>query len=642
MCMRSTEHNTYTLFAMSRKDEGITVQDLKDLSQIYNIVALQGSKAEDLHAKYDDNSDALIDPNEYKDFVNDITLTGLMGVVLRAYAKCLSEVGGIVAQAKMRDEVANAVVHYLQLVAAKNITKVGWISDRLTNASLPMAFTADILKNLAEDADDPSVLTTTDVGATVMGMMSQLNPEYTKQAVDLLSDSDFWASEGFDPLDQPPVVEKVTAWTASSFLQIGSYEKVNALSLHLGGSALPMQQSFLQVKESERMRLEHAIVTNISRLGRDRARRNQKAFHARQHEYMVARHDRLKETDGARHMFQTLLGGRFAWRQDPAGNATVGKGQPAVPETLEFAKFLSWNATDCSAEFQSASFNYTGQSSSTMDNFATQIQGFVKKTQGFISMMQMYAGQKGVDMLRGKIASFEENAEKELTDAVSSFFAQQTIDVGASGAVSLLQQGPDPDAARDALGDNWEEIVEALNALQDILPPTVENLKIARTEVSELTSTLDSIFETFKKQGPPIFYDVAKNYRYIWMGYFITLAAVTLLILYYGLWASGVFEKEDEDASASDEPPPPQTFCEKWCCCCNCFTRCFECCEGDCCFWSLLFALQFLLLLLFLIAIVFCVLAGIQMFIASGCEAIYILGDNPICTETLASGPCCS
>lgn len=632
------ELNTYTLFAMSRKDEGITVQDLKDLSQIYSITALQGSKAEDLHAKYDDNQDALVDPEEYKDFVNDITLTGIMGVVLRCYAKRLSEVAGVVKQAKMRDEVANAVVHYLQLVAAKNMTKVGWISDRLTNASVPLAFTACIMKNLAQAADDPSVLTTTDVGATVVGMMTQLNADYTRQAIDLLEDADWWASEGFDPMDQPPVVEKANGWTASSLLQMGAYGKVNALHVGLGGPALPAHQSLLQVRGSERKRVEDTIVANISRLVRARAWKSSMAYQARQRSHMLARYNRMKSTDGARHMFQSLLGGRFAWQQDPAGTATVSKGTPAVPETLEFAAFLASNATDCAQEFQGASFNYTGQSSSTMDNFATQIQGFVKKTQSVISMAQVYSGTKGVEMLRAKIDAFEQNAEAELTQAVGQFYSRQAVDVDIAGAVQLYEKRIDPDEAYEQLGDNWAAIVEALNALQDILPPTVENLKIARTEVSELTSTLDSIFDTFKKQGPPIFYKLAANYRLIWTFYFVALAAIALTILYYGFWASGYFEKKKEEgaaAASSDEAPAPKTFCEKYICCCNCFTRCFECCEGDCCFWCLLFSLQLLLLILFLISIVFCLLAGIQMFMASGCEQIYMLADEPICTETL-------
>merc|ERR1719507_1289835 len=96
-----------------------------------------------------------------------------MAVVLRAYAKKLAAISGQVESARMRDEVAEAVSQYLTLVCAKNLTKVGWVSQMLANDSLPLAFTADVLVQMALDDDSPNKLTTADVGALVVENMAK-------------------------------------------------------------------------------------------------------------------------------------------------------------------------------------------------------------------------------------------------------------------------------------------------------------------------------------------------------------------------------------------------------------------------------------------------------------------------------------
>ncbi|CAK0829594.1 unnamed protein product [Prorocentrum cordatum] len=90
---------------------------------------------------------------------------------------------------RQRDEVANAVVDYLELVCAKNQTKVGWIAERLSNGSLPLEFTGDVLVELCLNIDDPNKLTTADVGANFVGKMYDLDPENTLAALELLSNS---------------------------------------------------------------------------------------------------------------------------------------------------------------------------------------------------------------------------------------------------------------------------------------------------------------------------------------------------------------------------------------------------------------------------------------------------------------------
>jgi len=650
------EYNTYNLFAVSDPTTGISVQDLKDVSSIYSITSLQGSKAEDLHAKYDSNQDAVIDKEEFALFVEDTSIPGVMAVVLRSYAKRLSQVAGQVGGAKLRDEVANSVVKYLQLVAAKNITKVGWISERLTNRSLPMAFTADVMRNLALAQDDPEVLTTSDVGAKVVGMMASMDHTATIEAADLMSDAEFWVAEGFDPADQPVCVERVTKWTAMSLIETGSWEGLRKLHATVGVEGLPPSNlSLLEVGTQGTA----SVVESTAAASRQLVERKQRIYRRERRAQLVARHEALTGGRISRYLFNNLLGGRTVLHTDPMTTQAVNSGVPAVPATLEFARFLSWNATDCSHEFQSATFNYSGMSSTPADAFATQIEGMVKKTQGFMSMLDDYAGPEGMERLRNKTHSYIEDAKAELLDVIIS-----QLDKGVSSLQFQASSGGELTHSRaevamllafDAAefqpaaigGGTWQAMINMLQQVQAILPPCIENLKVARKEVSAVSKTLDSVFTTFKEQGLPIFKKIARYYALIWVVYFLLLSIFTMGILYYGFWASGYFggpipydekargEHPAEGEEALEYEPPATCGDRMKTLCTGCWSWCCTCCSGECCFWSMLLMGQLFVLIIFLVALLLTIISGLKMFLASGCAAIYVLGDEKVCTETL-------
>eukprot|EP00971_Amphidinium_carterae_P272862 5415534-Amphidinium_carterae.1 len=209
------EYDTFNLLDVDG-DGAISVSDLQNVSAFYGVEALQGSKSSALIESHDSNGDEVIDKDEYTSLVQDESIPGLMAMVLRQYARQLSVIAGNVEAARMRDEVAHAVVEYLDLVVAKNMTKVGWIADRLTNGSLPLAFTADVLKGLAMDVQNVNKKTLKDVGLTVVTAMMSRSYQYTLQAFELMSDASFWESEGFDPDDQAPCIARVAAWTSAS------------------------------------------------------------------------------------------------------------------------------------------------------------------------------------------------------------------------------------------------------------------------------------------------------------------------------------------------------------------------------------------------------------------------------------------
>jgi len=391
-------HETFTLFDVSRTGS-ISADDLKNVAQIYSISPLQGSKPRDLVKKYDTDGDGQLDKEEFALFVDDKSTPKSMAQVLRAYAKRLTAVAGNVASARKRDEVALAVTKYFQLVCAKNKTKLGWVADRLGNGSLPMAFTADIFKNLAQQKENPDVLTTADVGQVVISRMMELHPSFVMKSVDLMSDISFWLSEGFDPEDHPKTMERVTRWVSeaqkaqdTSLLQADNFISVETLD------AMPaMAATFAEENMDRHLKAEHKAHT--------------------------AHHAELFATEGSKYLLNHLLGGVAA--SDPTNGAhqkakrAIDSGVPAVPETLEFAQFLAWNASDVADRFQTLSMDYTSESSSPLDSFANLIQGMVKKITGFTRLMEQYSTPSGIALLESQVQSISVKAGDDMKKVVS-------------------------------------------------------------------------------------------------------------------------------------------------------------------------------------------------------------------------------
>jgi len=228
--------------------------------------------------------------------------------------------------------------------------------------------------------------------------------------------------------------------------------------------------------------------------------------------------------------------------------------------------------------------------------------------------------------------------------------AEEQSSVNASGfdiaEVMALQLQDDDydDQIPEAVFGAFSKISSMLSAFQSILPTCIENLKVARKGVSAAGSTLDSTFATLKGKGPKIFSQVAQAYSIIWILYFCLLAPITLSILFYGFWASGWFggPKPAEGEGTEESYEPPAGFMDKikTCCgsCCHCITTwCYPSGEnsGEMCFWSMLLLAQVGVLLLFLVAIVLCILAGVKAFLASGCASIYLVNDPGVCTNTI-------
>jgi hypothetical protein len=241
--------------------------------------------------------------------------------------------------------------------------------------------------------------------------------------------------------------------------------------------------------------------------------------------------------------------------------------------------------------------------------------------------MMEYSTERGIDELEEKIQEFVDNAADDLDSVVDNIINQ----VLSGNTTTSLLQLHEAEAVPDLSG-TFSTISQVLTNFKQILPTVVDDLKFAKKEVSAVSSTLKSIFGKLQDTAPPIFDEVAGLYKMVWTAYYITFVSVTTLLLVYALWAGGILS-----------PPSGQEVivvsAEPGCCACikRCCSNCLQCLRDfqdmHLCMWSCIILSEIIILVMFLVSIVFCVLAGVKAFIAAGCSQVYLLGDDPTCNS---------
>lgn len=667
------QYDTYTLFCISGNPT-ISVQDLEDVSSTYGIEALGGTKAAELHAKYDEDSNGQINKAEYARFVNDESIPGSMSVVLRVYASKLSVISGNLAAAKMRDELSGRVVDYLTLIAAKNMTKLAWVSNRLTNGSIPMEFTADVLQAFAMGIDNPDKLTNTDVGQIVMTEMYKQEPDYVRQCVDMMSEPDFWVSEGFDLQDQPICISRVTTW----FEAAEAEHPKKGLSLHVLGA--------LQNESLRLLSLPALKATSSAERSALVVRQRGRAFRTKRRAQHASELRSYYTSSTSRVLRDQLLGGVAAScnSNDPATEMALNSGQPAVPATLEFAKFLSWNASDASNTFQKQCFAHSATSGSALDSFSNKIKGMVKKISTFLDQMKEYSTPQGIKRLEDTVAKAVDDGAAQVINVLNGQIdialdaaypvvadaVQKKIDEVVPAVADKLDEfdlpksDEIPPVVVDQLHDRFDPaksllkrrsgvkavavraeppnpvvlLSTLLGNLQAILPDVIKNLKDARQQVSAASEQMKSTFNTFKEKGPPIFDQVAALYSSLWTAYFTLFATLTLSILVYGFYSSGMLCELGGSSSDDAGYEEPVGLVARLSVCYSACTSCLSACTGSSmCFWSFLIFMQVICLVLFIVAIILCLVTGLQAFMNAGCAGIYIINDGQVCGSAMES-----
>jgi len=236
----------------------------------------------------------------------------------------------------------------------------------------------------------------------------------------------------------------------------------------------------------------------------------------------------------------------------------------------------------------------------------------------FLDTMMEHATPRGIQELEERVVGFLDSAADEIMNAIER------------NAGTQLRSQPDASAAVSSLAGSFSQISFLLTSLNEMLPTVVEDLRFARRDVSAVSQNLNSIFSTFQDNGPPIFYTISNLYSTAWTAYYWLFACLTTMILFYGFWASGWFG--DISGKVPEGYVAPTGIRAR---CCSCFSACGGCLRAcnsyAMCFWSVIIVMEVIVLLLFIVSLVLCLLAGIQAFLAAGCGQIYILGDDSIC-----------
>lgn len=96
-----------------------------------------------------------------------------------------------------------------------------------------------------------------------------------------------------------------------------------------------------------------------------------------------------------------LLGGSSAGSNagDPDALQASSAAQPARPETLRFAEELAGNVTQRVKELNEQCYEFAGTSSNPLESACNSINGMIKKTQSFLTLMNDVAGPGGEEFL---------------------------------------------------------------------------------------------------------------------------------------------------------------------------------------------------------------------------------------------------
>jgi len=187
----------------------------------------------------------------------------------------------------------------------------------------------------------------------------------------------------------------------------------------------------------------------------------------------------------------------------------------------------------------------------------------------------------------------------------------------------------------------FQEINTLMGDMMSLLPSAVSCVMTARSDICQVAQMMNSIFEMFSKLGPEIFNDISLAYSVLWTVYFILLLPLTLGTLWYGMWASGWMggpAAADWPEESAEEASRPKTFGDRMSTCYSaCCIGCGKCHDSMMCFWSCMLIYQVIVLVIFIVAIVLCLLNGVKMFFTSSCAQIYMLDQEDMCTNVLNS-----
>mmetsp|Transcript_6360 Transcript_6360/g.17085 ORF Transcript_6360/g.17085 Transcript_6360/m.17085 type:complete len:948 (-) Transcript_6360:43-2886(-) len=619
---------TYTLFDTSNTGL-ISRWDLGNVSHMFGITVLQGDRVDSLFELYDSNDDQLLDKDEFGSMMLDPSTPGIMATVLRAYADRLSEVAGPLKRAETRGEVAAAVASYLQTVAAKNMTKVGWMSQALTNGTLPINFTVAVLNHLALASEDPSRMTTVDPGVIIVKHMVVLNTTAVRRMLELMVDPDAWAAEGLDPELQPAVIERVAKWAVAGGITNGV-----AVCAALVGTAHIEDADQADGSFSGRVEQLDKEMQALPELYRWRAERGHRSYVQARQARSARTMDRMMGSEKSRQLLEGLLGSVLppSTQTSPQATRAVHKGRRAAPEVLQFAQWLANNASRTSAALMTRSFDYSTHMSHHVQGLASKIRAVAEKVYSALQFLSRYASDGAVDELMAAFDNFEKLAPQELLDLCNRM---------AGGDEALA------DRRRLAQNSSWSRVSRIMRQVESLFPAVIESMEVAQENVAGTSLALSNIMEMMTIKLPDSFSLSARWWKAFWVTYYILFLIVDIVMISWILWVAGMMRSRTEEEGGEKKPgeeeyetyQPPRTMGERLK---VCLAGCNACLESrlvdrTMLFWSVLLLVELCVFVSFIFTLLLSMLAMVKLFIHSGCNQLYMLGDGVICAEIMVN-----
>jgi len=471
-------YESWNLFDMEHTG-AVDATDLRLVGQYYSITALAGDTADILIKKYDTDGSGSIGKDEFVALVEDPSISGSMSVILRKYARRLSEIAGRVGRAKGRHEVADATADYIRLVCAKNLTKVGWVADRLSNHSLVYDFVGSVMVELCLKNLDPNepVYTSADSGELMVTTMYGYNPQNTLTALEQLSNSSWWIEQGWDLQNQPSCMKMATGWIVAAQKESLKEGGLGLLALGESFESADEHLALLEAMPDAAYALgeEGVMLHRLEQLQMKQQRRNA-LFGTRTHQHLLAR----------------LTGG--AAPTDYVFDASalaIASAIPALPATLEFAKFLSWNATAKAQELNDDCADYTGDSSTQDDDFATKISGMVQKAISFIQMLEKYSTPRGIERLENQVQEFAVSAIEDVKSSIEERLVGLISKAGPALEDALHKAAHNAGAQ---LGDMIGDLIT--NTITNALSAPVEDILEEVTGGADVSAITDTLAES--------------------------------------------------------------------------------------------------------------------------------------------------
>jgi len=620
--------NTFFVFDLDNSGF-VTAQEIEGVSELYVLTAFMGEKGRELLVKYDDDRSASLTLEEFARLSQDESVPNCLGNALRQYAKRLSQVAGSVAAARQRSEVAHTFVEYLDLVCAANTTMMGWMAHALSNGSLPIEFTAEVMRDLAENFADPSAPATADTGQILIAEMLRLNATYVHDAFDLMQDPSWWQGAGHQLVNQPGNCAIVLRWIVLA----GEILRRNGTASHaISGKMSPSDSS--QVERWMRsQRWYHDLMDALDR--------RISVFEDEMREMRINSYRARLSSPTAQALYVNLLGKPVPASQpmDPDVYRVTKTGLPAKMETLVFAQFLAANASQLANSLQEMSFESSSTSGNPVDSFGSMLIGVTKTATAFLNLLKKYATPLSLDEIDKQLQAFMNKSIDDVVLVVESIIedrltkAMTSIVGNRSEADSLLAV---ESRALPHSSQVWASFVDFQDVMNSVLPSVLAKLEFSRKEASKFTEALLSVFGILNQKGAPIFYVAAAVHRSVMTVYFVLFMLLTLIFLLYGFWSAGWLG--DVPADHLIEYQPPRSFSDRVWLCCACCCACGRGCHDKwLCLWSYALLMQVIILLLFLSSMILWIVSGVQALLRSGCSVLYVLNDPDWCYEGLVT-----